>query len=392
MADVFISYKSADREIVRKLARQLQARGYTVWWDNRLEWGGRWDQCIKRALDASKAVIVLWTPRSVSADSTYVSPIVLDEAQIGAQKGALFPIIIGDVKPPFPHGAYQGLNLTPWNDDGDDTHFQRVLGNVSQICGSQAPPAEDVLSAWTAAEDANHADAFHAFSKKYPNSRFAEDAHDRAAECEMRTAHIGMGRDAAAAITKRFALEVGLPTMTVSLPVKRQVFQDMQPLPREELLSELTAGRRAVLEAEPGGGKTTALLDYAHILNETGDECIGVYFRLKPLSARKLSITEYLQALDSDRLIKEAAWHEFARGGQLVVLCDGWNELTDDERDVVKPLLDDFCRDYPNAGLVVGDATNLPSPTTGRAPLVVPFKAEQRRHSFDRARETWRRR
>ena len=37
MADVFVSYKREDRSLARQLVRTLQERGFTVWWDSRIE-------------------------------------------------------------------------------------------------------------------------------------------------------------------------------------------------------------------------------------------------------------------------------------------------------------------------------------------------------------------
>jgi hypothetical protein len=36
MADIFISYSKESRSETERLARELQAKGFTVWWDTRL--------------------------------------------------------------------------------------------------------------------------------------------------------------------------------------------------------------------------------------------------------------------------------------------------------------------------------------------------------------------
>src|SRR5438034_4071245 len=97
MADVFISYKREDRELVRTLVRALQERGLTVWWDNRLEWGQSWITCIKRALDGATCAIVLWTPRSVASDGTYRSDVVAAEATTAFGRKVLLPVRIGQL-------------------------------------------------------------------------------------------------------------------------------------------------------------------------------------------------------------------------------------------------------------------------------------------------------
>ncbi len=46
MADVFISYAREDRQWVEQLARQLQAEGFSVWWDWDLLVGKRYRETI----------------------------------------------------------------------------------------------------------------------------------------------------------------------------------------------------------------------------------------------------------------------------------------------------------------------------------------------------------
>jgi hypothetical protein len=36
MADIFISYAKAARPVTEQLASELQAKGFTVWWDSAL--------------------------------------------------------------------------------------------------------------------------------------------------------------------------------------------------------------------------------------------------------------------------------------------------------------------------------------------------------------------
>jgi len=72
MADVFISYKREDRERIAPLARALEARGYTVWWDLELVPSQKFERQIKRELDAAKCMIVVWTDRSIADDDMYM--------------------------------------------------------------------------------------------------------------------------------------------------------------------------------------------------------------------------------------------------------------------------------------------------------------------------------
>ena len=71
MADVFLSYSSADRELTRGLDAELVAAGYTVYWDDMLLSGERFQDALTAQINAAVAVVVIWTPSSVRSDWVY---------------------------------------------------------------------------------------------------------------------------------------------------------------------------------------------------------------------------------------------------------------------------------------------------------------------------------
>ncbi len=100
MADIFISYSKAYRALTEALAKDLEARGHTVWWDTSLLSGETFRTVILRELDAAKAVIVIWSPASVKSDW------VVSEATRAKQQGKLITVLGGgathaDIPPPF---------------------------------------------------------------------------------------------------------------------------------------------------------------------------------------------------------------------------------------------------------------------------------------------------
>jgi hypothetical protein len=69
VADVFISYSKQDPEHTRALARELQRRGYSVWYDtDGLAPGDDFQREIELAIEAAKAVIVIWTNKSKESE------------------------------------------------------------------------------------------------------------------------------------------------------------------------------------------------------------------------------------------------------------------------------------------------------------------------------------
>jgi hypothetical protein len=59
MADIFLSYASEDRELIKPLVKVLETQGFSVWWDRAISSGSRWDDVIQRELEASNAVVVV---------------------------------------------------------------------------------------------------------------------------------------------------------------------------------------------------------------------------------------------------------------------------------------------------------------------------------------------
>ena len=194
----------------------------------------------------------------------------------------------------------------------------------------------------------------------------------------MRSADIALAREVAVGIVEKFANEVRKPVFTPPLRLQRFT-KEVVPFSRAELLKSLQKGGSAVLQAEPGGGKTTALLDLAFAYSSASDESVGVYVRLKELASQGDELFAHLAKLESSRLISEAAWFELAQSGSLAIFCDGWNELSNLERDKIGPVLDRYARSYPSAGLVVGTRPLAPPPLRGEHLLLAlqPLTREQ---------------
>ena len=87
MADIFISYSKKHAALTESLARDLEAEGYTTWWDtNLLPDDGFFPETIRAEIAAAKAVIVIWAEHSVT------SRWVWSEAHEGDAHGKLLQV------------------------------------------------------------------------------------------------------------------------------------------------------------------------------------------------------------------------------------------------------------------------------------------------------------
>jgi adenylate cyclase len=68
---------------VAPIVALLEARGWTVWWDTRIDAGEQWDEVIEREVDAASCVVAIWSVRSVG------SRWVRTEAGEGLERGIL---------------------------------------------------------------------------------------------------------------------------------------------------------------------------------------------------------------------------------------------------------------------------------------------------------------
>ena len=97
MTDLFLSYKAEDRARVAPLVQALETDGLSVWWDAHIGGGDEWRDTILRHLEAARAVIVVWSRRSIGPNGQFVR----DEATRALKRGTYLPVRIDKVDPPL---------------------------------------------------------------------------------------------------------------------------------------------------------------------------------------------------------------------------------------------------------------------------------------------------
>ena len=88
MTDIFLSYNREDQARAKVFAEAFRALGFNVWWDVGLRTGEAYDEVTETALRTAKAVVVLWSKKSV------VSRWVRAEATLAERNKTLVPCMI----------------------------------------------------------------------------------------------------------------------------------------------------------------------------------------------------------------------------------------------------------------------------------------------------------
>jgi len=134
--DIFLSYNREDAEIARRFADAFAADGFEVWWDQALRSGEAYDEVTEAALRNAKAVVVLWSKRSVA------SRWVRAEASIADENGTLTPVKIEACDLPVMFRLTQTADLSGWQGAADDRAWLAFLGDVRRMAGKDAPAAK----------------------------------------------------------------------------------------------------------------------------------------------------------------------------------------------------------------------------------------------------------
>ncbi|CAN5169270.1 hypothetical protein BH11PSE2_BH11PSE2_21080 [soil metagenome] len=139
--DIFLSYNREDQARAKLFADGFTAQGFSVWWDSDLKAGEAYDEVTETALRTAKAVVVLWSPRSV------VSRWVRAEATLADRNKTLVPCMIEPCERPIMFELTQTAELTHWKGNPADPVWSAFLADVTRfVKGAAAPPAAPVVA------------------------------------------------------------------------------------------------------------------------------------------------------------------------------------------------------------------------------------------------------
>ena len=127
LVDVFISYARKDEEIARNVAETLRSEGFEVWFDSSIYAGAQWESLLMSTLSSAKAIVVLWSERSVKR------PWVLKEAKMAMNTRRLVPIKIDNCALPQRFASLQTAMMPGWTGTGHHPELERLLAGLSHL-------------------------------------------------------------------------------------------------------------------------------------------------------------------------------------------------------------------------------------------------------------------
>lgn len=137
MADIFISYSSEDKTIVKHIASLLEAKGWSVWWDRQIPIGQKYDTVIDAELQKAGCVMVIWTQRSISSEW------VKNEALDAAQKNILVPVVLEHIILPLAFRRIESSLLYGWDGNSDHPELPFLYNAISEILHTEKTTIAD---------------------------------------------------------------------------------------------------------------------------------------------------------------------------------------------------------------------------------------------------------
>jgi TolB-like protein len=135
MPDIFLSYTRDDQATAQRFAEAFEAQGFSVWWDVTLRSGEAYDTVTEEALKTAKAVVVLWSKKSV------VSRWVRAEATLADRSRTLVPARIEACDLPVMFELTQTADLSHWTGGTGDPAWRAFFADVRRFVEAGSAPA-----------------------------------------------------------------------------------------------------------------------------------------------------------------------------------------------------------------------------------------------------------
>jgi tetratricopeptide (TPR) repeat protein len=125
--DVFLSYCHEDLEQAKQLRTLLWSHGWSVFLDEDIPVGYRWDKELERKLDAARCVVALWSAASRASNVQF------DEANFALSRAALMIARLDRADLPLGLRPVQYVDLTTWQKGEDHPGISRLFARVDEL-------------------------------------------------------------------------------------------------------------------------------------------------------------------------------------------------------------------------------------------------------------------
>ncbi|MEZ5935221.1 MAG: toll/interleukin-1 receptor domain-containing protein [Alphaproteobacteria bacterium] len=95
MADIFFSYAREDQSRILPLVHLIEHNDWSVFWDTSILGGEYFRNRIDQELQEARCIVVAWSFHSITSNW------VIEEAQVGLDRGILVPLMIDNIAPPL---------------------------------------------------------------------------------------------------------------------------------------------------------------------------------------------------------------------------------------------------------------------------------------------------
>ncbi len=128
---VFVSYSHADAKAAKAVVEGLERAGFTVWWDQLISGGERFGTSTSQALEAARAVVVLWSKSSLASHWVH------DEAAFARDHNRLVPISLDGSEPPLGFRQFQYIDASREGVGEGSAPLQRAIAALGAMLERQ---------------------------------------------------------------------------------------------------------------------------------------------------------------------------------------------------------------------------------------------------------------
>ena len=156
----------------------------------------------------------------------------------------------------------------------------------------------------------------------------------------------------------------------------------------DDIVQLVCAGQRVILEGRPGFGKSTTALRIASRLAGEDDDVVPLYVPLGDWAVGRRDFFEDIacRAQFSARTLSARHIQFLAERRRIVLLLDGWNELSGEKLERANSELRKFLREHPTVGVVATMRPTMQRPPINHALAVkVPALDRDQRDAVIRA-------